>query len=141
MKFKIVYEAIFVTNPEKLQRAFPPVHTNVFYHHMTIAFKPEELSMPDKIGMFCTLKIIGRLTTDKIDALLIETSYTEKKFPHITLSTADDIPPGDSNLAFIANRKAIVHFQRPKSVVGTYGFFTGLKEIADLQYRHKGLEI
>lgn len=49
------------------------------------------------IGEESTIKIIGRLTTDKVDVLIVENPKSKNKFPHITLSTAKDVKPMESN--------------------------------------------
>ena len=126
---KIVYEAYFVEEPSKLKQEFPPVYPNTFYHHMTIAFAPKELKMPDKIGERIKLKVIGRLTTDKIDALLIESDVSSNKYPHITLSTAEGIKPFESNKAFEQYPDQIEYFDSPVYVDARYGYFNGKQDV------------
>ena len=91
----IIYSGIFF-NKNELLKKYDLVHENIYYHHSTIEFKPKNVSnLP--IGEIMTLKIIGRLTTDKVDALLIENPLSKNEYPHITLSTANNVKPYESN--------------------------------------------
>lgn len=123
----LIYEAYFVMDKDGLEKQFPAAHPNKFYHHLTIAFRPKALSMPDKIGAQEHLKAIGRLTTDKIDALLIGT-HSDKPFPHITLSTADGVNPAESKTELSEHFDKIVYFVEPKSIRTAYGYYDG-KEV------------
>lgn len=126
---KIVYEALFVDNTSKLKQMFPPVHPNVFYHHMTIAFAPKELKYPENLGQKVRLEIIGRITTDKVDALLVNSSMSSNKYPHITLSTAEGVKPFESNKAFEESPDKIKRFNSPLYIDTTYGYFDGKNKI------------
>lgn len=126
---KIVYEAYFVEEPSRLKQEFPPVYPNTFYHHMTIAFGPKELKMPNKIGERTKLKVIGRITTDKVDALLVETDISNNKYPHITLSTAEGVKPFESNNAFEKHPDQIEYFDSPIYVDARYGYFNGRQDV------------
>ena len=81
----IWYSAWFVTDPEKLKKDFPPKHAKVFAHHSTIAFKPES-DAGLEVGKQVTIKVLGRASDDKDDALLVENPKSKNEFPHITLS-------------------------------------------------------
>lgn len=96
--YKMIYSALFLSEKEqsKLKAMFPPVHPNVFYHHSTIAFKPTDTSNIE-IGKTYKINITGRLTTDKVDVLLVENIKSLNKHPHITLSTAEGVKPFASN--------------------------------------------
>lgn len=125
---KIIYEAYFVMDTKALEQRFPSVHPNKFYHHLTIAFKPKSLSMPKQVGAWKYLQIVGRLTTNKIDALLIGLPESDKPFPHITLSTAEGVAPSESNVEFKEHSDKIKYFVVPQSVLTAYGYFDG-KEV------------
>lgn len=92
----IIYHALFVKDINKLIDDFPIVHPNKFYHHSTIEFKPKN-DENFNIGEESSIKVLGRLTTDKVDVLLVENPKSKNKFPHITLSTALNIKPMESN--------------------------------------------
>lgn len=99
---KPLYSANMVDDPEKLKEKFPPVHPNSFYHHSTNEFKPDSLEgLP--VGEKQQLKITGRLTTDKVDVLLVDNPNSSNPNPHITLSTADGVKPFESNAEIEAN--------------------------------------
>jgi hypothetical protein len=49
------------------------------------------------VGEMVDLEILGRLTTPKVDALLVKNPWSKNRYPHITLSTAEGVPPVESN--------------------------------------------
>jgi len=118
--FYPVYSAIFV-NKEKLMNKYKPVHPNLYYHHSTIEFKPKLIeNLP--IGLKIKMKIIGRLTTNKIDVLLVENKLSGKKHPHITLSTAENIKPFESDVEILMNQHKIKKLN--DTIIGYVGVFT-----------------
>lgn len=121
----VLYSAIFV-NKDNLINKYQPVHENIYYDHSTIKFKPEDVSnLP--VGEKIDLKIIGRLTTDKVDVLLVENSLSDNAHPHITLSTAEGIKPFASNSEIENNQDKIIKLN--DSIEGVIG------------YRNKEMEI
>lgn len=96
----IIYNGIFV-DEEKLKIKYKPIHENLFYHHSRIEFKPNGVSAIYLHGLLSgqkiNLKIKGRLTTDKVDVLIVDNRWSKNKFPHITLSTAKGVEPFESN--------------------------------------------
>ena len=80
---------------ERLLKLFPPVHVNIFTHHSTIEWKPETLNVP--LGKEVNLTILGRLTNDKVDVLLVNNPWSKNQYPHITLSTAEGVAAKWSN--------------------------------------------
>jgi hypothetical protein len=95
---EVAYTALLVDDPAKLKRVFKPVHPNVYYHHSTIEFQPENADNIEP-GRKHKLKIIGRLKTDRVDVLLVENPQSTNEIPHITLSTAEGVAPVESNQA------------------------------------------
>ena len=125
----VMYTGIHITKNEHLKILFPPVHPNEFYDHMTMEFKGKD-GYPDRTLMKAkdaVLTITGRLTTDKVDVLIVTPWYCSKvlqpktedllnghtdpfktwqyggevecnnEFPHVTLSTAKGVKPFESN--------------------------------------------
>lgn len=125
---KIIYHALFVDDVNKLKGMFPPIHTNVFYHHSTIEFSPKD-SLNIDIGKKYNVAIIGRITTDQVDALLIENPKSKNIYPHITLSTAAGVKPFKSNEAFEQNSLLIERFKTPLYIDMTEGYFDGQNDI------------
>jgi len=125
-KPNIVYTALFVDDPDLLRQTFEPVHKSVYGHHTTIAFRPSSLSGIE-IGKKQTLKVIGRVIDDKGDALLVENTRSENKFPHITLSTVKNVPPVYSNdmLKEATAKHLIEYFNEPIEIDVTEGYFDG----------------
>lgn len=91
---KVLFTMVRVNTEEVLKR-FPPVHPQVWSHHSTIEWKPERLEVP--IGEEVRLQILGRLTTERVDVLLVDNPLSKNRYPHITLSTAEGVPPVESN--------------------------------------------
>lgn len=106
----IIYHALFVKDIQKLKELFPPVHPNTFYHHSTIQFKPKSLEGLN-IGEKSKLKIWGRLTTDKVDVLIVDNKKSTNEYPHITLSTAEGIKPFESNSEIKYNINDVEYFE------------------------------
>jgi hypothetical protein len=94
---RVLYTALFVDSPDQLLSRFKPKHPQVYAHHLTLKYKPESIKDLE-IGKKIELKIIGRVSDDNGDALLVETDLkTEGKYPHITLSCAEGFRPNYSN--------------------------------------------
>ena len=96
-KEPVLYSAHFVDNPDDLKKQFPPVHVQQYYDHCTIEFQPEDGRTGVYVGEKSILKIIGRVTTDRVDALVVVDSKSKNKNPHITLSVAEGVRPSESN--------------------------------------------
>lgn len=133
MTQKIIYTALFVDKPEELTEVFPSRHSNIFAHHCTIAFKPTSLDGVE-IGKKLKLKVIGRVSDEKGDALLVEKYKSLNIHPHITLSCADGVAPSYSkNLlenAFKEGRVEILNV--PFEISVTEGFFDGYNDVTSL---------
>lgn len=63
--------------------------------HSTVKYGIQEFN--EKEGTLSQLEVIGRLTTDKVDVLLVKNSDSENKYPHITLAVAKGVSPDESN--------------------------------------------
>lgn len=101
-----IYTAYFVDDKEALRAKYAPVHPKEYYDHMTLAFRPATADIRE-LGEERELKVLGRLTTDKVDTLVIDNpdadyadianSGMRPEIKHITLSTADGVAPVESN--------------------------------------------
>jgi hypothetical protein len=95
-----------------LKEAVPPMHPKLFYHHMTIAYMPDE-SIYEKykndIGKEIELTITGVCSDDKGQAAIVETNFSEKEVPHVTLSCEENTKPvySDTLLKTKPNYKGI----------------------------------
>lgn len=92
----IEYTALFVDSPEKLLKMFLPKHKKIYGHHSTNWYRPTDLNDLE-IGKKVVLKIVGRASDKRGDALLVENSKSKNKYPHITISCAENVPPVYSN--------------------------------------------
>lgn len=89
-----------------------PIHPNVYGHHSTIAFGKNAVELPEKLT---TIKVIGRLTTDIADCLVVDSTdnLSINQVPHITLSIANGSKPVDSNMELFMHPDQIVYFDAP----------------------------
>lgn len=120
----IWYTAIFITDPQKLLAQFPPKHEKIFAHHSTIAFEPKSLDGIE-MGRRWDIKILGRASDEKGDALFVENPKSKNKYPHITLSCERDVGPIYSNelLERAVTTGAIEYFQKPFFIIeGVEGY-------------------
>lgn len=61
------YIGLFVQDKAALEEKYPSDLPNKYYDHMTSAFKPGEVDA-STLGEESELHVIGRLTTEKVDA-------------------------------------------------------------------------
>jgi hypothetical protein len=83
-----------------LKEKLPPKYSRVFYHHMTIAFNPNEEifnKYKNLIGEEIDLQVFASCHDDRAHAVLIDTDKSENEHPHITLSCIEDEKPFYSN--------------------------------------------
>jgi len=125
---KIIYSALFVDNVGELKQMFPPVYPNVFYHHSTIAFNPPDAA-DIEVGKKVLLPVIGRITTDKVDALIVKNPKSKNANPHITLSTAIGVKPFESNVALENHPNLIKMFDSPLYIDATEGYFENGRDV------------
>lgn len=131
----VLYSAHFVDDAELLKRQFPPVHPNEYYDHCTLEFQPKYGRTGVCVGEKTELQIIGRVTDDKVDALLVSDPKSKNKNPHITLSTAEGVKPSRSNESIMyAMEEETV--QKALGVVRvTEGYDNGKTVILEKEYR------
>lgn len=120
---EIKYIGLFVDNPEKLLQMFPARHPKIFAHHSTNWYKPSSLEGLE-IGKKIILKIIGQAYDKKGFAVLVENTKSKNKFPHITISCADDIAPVYLNKLFEKASKdgSLEIFKAPFFIEVTEGY-------------------
>ena len=122
---QIIYTGFFINEPQKLLAMFPPKHAKFFAHHSTNLFKPKPGDRIE-VGNKVVLKILGRAYDEKGDALLVENTFSQNKFPHITLSCAEDVSPrySDELLADAHTQHTLELFTEPVFIEATEGYFT-----------------
>lgn len=91
----VIFTAQNVDNPNELMRKYPSQLPNKYYHHSTNKFGKQPFDKRE--GQKLNLHIIGRLITDKVDALVVENPNSYNEIPHITLATSNGIKPFQSN--------------------------------------------
>lgn len=90
-----IFTANNIDNIEELKHKYPSTLPNKFYHHSTNKFGRQPFDSRE--GTKERLHIVGRLITDKVDALVVENPNSDNKISHITLATAAGIKPFESN--------------------------------------------
>lgn len=91
----VIFTAQNIDNPNELMRKYPSQLPNKYYHHSTNKFGKQPFDKRE--GQKLNLHIIGRLITDKVDALVVENPNSDNEIPHITLATNNGIKPFQSN--------------------------------------------
>lgn len=93
---RVIYTANVVLDPEGLEKKYPSELPNKYYHHSTNRFGAQPFD--EREGERLVLRIKGRLTTDRVDALVVDNPNSVNEIPHITLATAEGVKPFESNL-------------------------------------------
>lgn len=120
---EIEFTVLVVDNPEKLLKMFPAKHSKVFAHHSTNWYKPTSLEGLE-VGKKSLLKIIGQAYDEKGFAVLVENLKSKNKFPHITISCAESVPPVYSNelLENASKDGSLEMFKEPSFIEVTEGY-------------------
>jgi hypothetical protein len=96
---KFVSAVLTQASQDALLEAFPPVHPNVYGHHMTMAFKPSNAALEryePMLGERLQLRVVGYAEDESGQAVVVD-GLSENLKPHITVSTADGVGPVYSN--------------------------------------------
>ncbi len=79
-----------------LKEKIPPKYGRIFYHHMTIAFNPSQVTFDkykELLGKEIELQVIGYSHDDRAQVVLIDSELSENEHPHITLSCDEYTKP------------------------------------------------
>ena len=90
-----IYRAYMVDDVAGLKDRYPSVLPQKFYEHSTVSYGLQ--NKDDREGQQKHMHIIGRLTTDKLDVLVVDNPESDNKYAHITLATAVGVKPVESN--------------------------------------------
>ena len=90
-----IYRAYMVDDVAGLKDRYPSELPNKFYDHSTVTYGLQALD--DREGQQKRMHIIGRLTTEKVDVLVVDNPESYNEYAHITLATAAGVKPIDSN--------------------------------------------
>jgi Fungal tRNA ligase phosphodiesterase domain len=102
---KILYLGIFLTEDsvKKLYATFPPIFPKLPPDpHVTLSFKPDEGTVSTfrlLVGKKLFIEVKGYALDAKAEAVIVSIPplASQNKIPHITLSTAEGVPPVYSN--------------------------------------------
>ncbi len=127
---QVVYTGLFVVDQQKLFTVFPPKHAKTFAHHLTIEFMPKDIHTVE-IGKVQQLKVIGRASDEKGDALLVENVKSKSKYPHITLSCVDGVSASYSNqlIEKAVQDGSVEYFPEPVFIDAIEGYENGNKKV------------
>lgn len=79
-----------------LKEKLLPKYSKVFYHHMTIAYNPNEEifnKYKNLIGEEIDLQVFASCHDDRAHVVLVDTDKSESEHPHITLSCIEEESP------------------------------------------------
>ncbi len=121
-----IYTGFFIQDIESLKKKYPPVFENEYYHHITDQYRPDMVDVLS-LGTAGTALITGRITTDKVDVLLVDEWINSENIlkdlkcssptPHITLSTAGGIAPKECNAIIARYRELCVELSNSESLL------------------------
>jgi len=119
----IRYCGIFLDEDSRarLQMAVPPMHQNLYYDHLTVAWKPsqqiiEQLSLQP--GTRVDLRVLFEARDSRGQAVAVqpcgehEDLAISNETPHITLSCAEHVPPSYSNELLVSAKEPVNHLAR-----------------------------
>jgi hypothetical protein len=123
-----IYWAIKLDEHSKtlLLSKIPPIHTNIFAEHMTVAFRPSdfvEKSLMARLGEQVMLTVMGIAYDDKGQAAIVDSQSvkrTDNGDAHITISCASGVKPVYSNTLVSRGWVPIAAF----AISGTIARFT-----------------
>lgn len=124
---KAIYAGVILT-PEAQQdlRAWfaglSPLHAKVLAHHLTWAFKPtsEELAAIP-VGQPVTLRVVGWVDRDGVQAVVVTGAETRNDTAHITVAVDQGVSPVHSNNVLAAGYTRLVG----PELTGRWGWFDG----------------
>jgi len=141
MAEKVIYTGYFVDDPGGLLEQVPPRITSegarVFAHHVTREFRPANGVEGITPGRERTFMAVGQVVTAEVHVLLVESLdgdiISTNPTPHLTIATAEGIPPARSNDAIAAAQTArtILPLEQPIPIGVTEGYFNGRDVITE----------
>jgi len=132
---RVIYTGYFVNNPDELIKHVPVrlrgADVKLFAHHVTKSFRPPEGLSGTIIGRKYTLRVYAEVITDRVHVMLVESTgealVTVKKYPHITIATAQGAAPTESDQAIDAAimNNTVKLLEQPFTIEVTEGYFDG----------------
>ena len=100
---EVIYAGVFLDSMarKKLLGAFPPEHSTLHAHHMTIWHFRDGGGEPElPWGKTVSLKVVGHFADGRAQAVIVDVPSIlrpRNRVPHVTLSTSDGVGPAASN--------------------------------------------
>lgn len=102
---KVLYLGIFLTKEsiKKLHEMFPPIFKKLPPDpHVTLSFKPDDSTVEAfklLVGHKLFIEVKGYALDDKAEAVIVSIPpiASQNRVPHVTISTAEGVPPVYSN--------------------------------------------
>lgn len=104
-KKNVIYVGVFLSTQEreKLLNVIPARHNKMYADHITLIFRPSPQELETYLlGTEVEFEVVGEAFDKKGQAVLVRgigLDY-DNDFPHITISTGDDVKPVYSNELF-----------------------------------------
>ena len=124
---KAIYAGVVLT-PEAQRElktwfaGLSPLHAKVLAHHMTWAFKPtseEVRALP--VGQPVTLRVVGYVDREGIQAVVVEGAETRNAIAHVTVAVDQGVSPVRSNDVLAGGYVSLVG----PELAGRWGWFDG----------------
>ena len=131
-----IYVGVFLAkmDRQRLLKAIPPVHPQIFADHLTLKFRDDPTDSIDisefPIGKTVSLKVVGMAENDKAQAVVVQGIKPEDgRIPHITISTATGVNPQYSNE--LVGSGHITPIKNGLVLRGTISWWDGLRSRTD----------
>ena len=98
----MVYAGVFLSSmsKQKLLKTFPPEHSVLWAHHMTVWHFKDPTEMPHlPWGKSVDLKVVGHFSDARFQAVAVTPPSNlrpQGRFPHISISTVEGVTPAAS---------------------------------------------
>jgi len=135
MSRDVIYTGHFVADPEALLRQIPPHDlgkgATVHAHHVTREFRPIDGAEGIEPGRQRILHAVGQVAAEGVHAVLVVDpngdEISKKTHPHVTIATAEGVPPQTSDTVLAAAHEAgtIVPIEPPIELMVIEGYFDG----------------
>ncbi len=136
---EVIYTAHFLVDPKELLELLPPQVTGdgskIHAHHVTKEFNPPNGADNVTLGRKRVLLVTGHVVTDDAHVALVKSPdgdrLTTNEHAHITIATAEGVPPVRSNDVIAAAVKAgtVMPIVPPIKIITVEGYYGNDNEV------------